>query len=67
MWGWSLSLSPAWLPHQYVPFGLMGLLALATDFVYRGLQMPEGEEVHSSGGGSGDGNAAARGAPHGQE
>ncbi|PRW58585.1 glucuronokinase 1 isoform A [Chlorella sorokiniana] len=54
MWGWSLSLAPpgSWLPHQYLPFGLMGLLALATDFVYRGLKMPEGEEVHSGGGGS---------------
>lgn len=44
MWGWSLSLAPAWLPHQYIPFGLMGLLALATDLVYRGLEMPEDEE-----------------------
>lgn len=68
MWGWSLSLAPAWLPHQYIPFGLMGLLALATDLVYRGLEMPEDEEGCSSGdagnGRSGDANGAA-GMPRG--
>lgn len=60
MWGWSLSLAPAWLPHQYIPFGLMGLLALATDLVYRGLEIAEDEEGSSSG----DANAAA-GMPRG--
>lgn len=62
MWGWSLSLAPpgAWLPHQYLPFGLMGLLALATDFVYHGLKMPEGDEVHSGSSGSGGGGGGTK-------
>ena len=54
IWAWSLSLPP-WIPSQYVPFCLMGLLALATDLVYHGLEMPEAHGSGSSGGGGGSG------------
>ncbi|KAL4425550.1 hypothetical protein ABPG75_009566 [Micractinium tetrahymenae] len=68
-WAWSLQLSglapwPAWLPHQYLPFALVALLALSTDLVYRGFRLPgEGEEVGAgagaSGKGAGDGDSPA--------
>ena len=51
-WAWSLQLAelawwPGWLPHQYLPFVLAGLLALGTDVVYWHMRMPD---AHGTGG-----------------
>lgn len=61
-WAWSLQLAalpawPAWLPHQYLPFVLVALLAMGTDLVYRSFRLPgEGQEVGAGGGSKGGGH-----------